>query len=192
MKNSNVIGLTDRKPQSRKHMLEQLLAEHGASLRAFLKVRMTRFREDREDIEHDVFARLAKMNELDRITKPGSAKARSFIIKVADNLILDHERRHKTRQKYLDEQTRHNRDEEPGTASLDEQLQARQDLERVKNVLMGMKEKWRDAFILHRFGNKSYREISAAMGVSSKQVEHYIKQAVMYLSEIDCESGRSE
>lgn len=185
MNKNNVVDLKRRRQETKKQLLERLLSEHGASLQAFLRVRMRQSGQDCEDLEHDVFVRLADMSEARLALLAESDRVRSYIIKVANNLVLDIERRRQTRQHYLD--THGEQIRETGKTAISPELaaQARQHMDQVEAVLMRMKSNWRDAFILHRFGNKSYREIAAALGVSTKQVEHFIKQAVIRLNAAD-------
>lgn len=48
-------------------------------------------------------------------------------------------------------------------------------------ALEQLPESFREAFILNRFHNKSYKEIAAEMGVSQKTVEYRISQAIKLL-----------
>lgn len=180
---TNVVSFTPRR-ESREQVLERLLRDHGSALRRFLCVRLGAVTTvDAEDIEHDVFVRLARIEDLaDRLPPDGSSN-RSFIIKVANNLILDLERQNKIRSDYLSTNTTQLQESEVNQVTPDATVQAERELEQARHVLMAMRPRWREAFILNRFGNKSYSEIAQLMGVSSKQIEKYIGQAVKRLRE---------
>ena len=181
MRKSNVVGFS-RSRETREQVLERLFREHQAALRAFLRVRLaTAASGEYEDIIQDVFIRLARMDGLVRRLPPEQKSNRSFVIKVANNLILDLERQRKVRSEYLKNHGEELKEEDVSTISPDIEVQSQRELEQAKSILMAMKPRWRDSFILHRFGNKSYAEIAADMGVSAKQIEKYIRQAVKRL-----------
>ena len=53
--------------------------------------------------------------------------------------------------------------------------------EKLEEALGALPESYREAFVKHRFENKSYKEIAAEMGVSQKTVEYRISQAIKQL-----------
>lgn len=53
--------------------------------------------------------------------------------------------------------------------------------DRLESALNALPETYREAFVLHRFHNKSYKEIATQMGVSEKTVEYRISQAIKIL-----------
>lgn len=184
MRKANVVDF-GRHKETKKQVLERLFREHGSALRAFLRVRMVLANNDSdyEDLEQDVFIRLARMDDLEqRLPVDGEAN-RSFIIKVANNLILDLERQRKVRSDYLECHGQELKDADVIEVTPEMEAQSECELEQAKGVLMAMRPRWRDAFILHRFGNKTYVEIAGSMGVSTKQIEKYISQAVKCLRE---------
>ncbi|MDM3871435.1 RNA polymerase sigma factor [Porticoccus sp. W117] len=181
MKKSNVVGF-NRSRETKEQALERLFQDHAPALRGFLRLRMAAANAtEHEDILQDVFMRLAKMDGLSSRLPAGRSDNQSFVIKVANNLILDIERRRKVRSNYLENQGEQLKEQIVSTISPDVEVQSRRELEQTKKVLMAMKPRWRDSFILHRFGNKSYLEIAQHMGVSSSQIEKYIRQAVKRL-----------
>lgn len=52
---------------------------------------------------------------------------------------------------------------------------------KLEEALDELPESYREAFVQHRFNNKSYKEIAAEMGVSQKTVEYRISQAIKLL-----------
>ena len=53
--------------------------------------------------------------------------------------------------------------------------------QKIKEALASLPDTYREAFILHRFGNKSYKEIAELLQVSPKTVDYRIQQALKQL-----------
>ena len=51
-------------------------------------------------------------------------------------------------------------------------------LEAMRAVILEMRPRWRQAFVLHRFRNMSYEDIALHMDLTVKQVENCIAQAM--------------
>lgn len=176
----NVVELSGLRRETRQQVLERLFQEHGAALRAFLRVRMGT-EEDREDIVQDVFIRLARMDGISRRLPAASESARSFIIKVANNLLRDLERHRQTQKRYLEAHRDEILEEDIVELTPEQSAQSKRELKQAKAVIMSLKPRCRQVFVLHRFGNKSHREIAAKMRISIKQVEKYMSQATVKL-----------
>lgn len=56
-------------------------------------------------------------------------------------------------------------------------------LNRIHQEINKLPESYKEAFMLHRFKNKSYKEIALMMNVSSKTVDYRIQQAIKLLRE---------
>ena len=52
---------------------------------------------------------------------------------------------------------------------------------RLEAALEALPESYKEAFVQHRFNNKSYKEIASELGVSPKTVEYRISQAIKLL-----------
>ncbi len=52
---------------------------------------------------------------------------------------------------------------------------------RLEKALNALPDTYRQAFAMHRFNNKSYKEIASEMGISQKTVEYRISQAIRQL-----------
>lgn len=52
---------------------------------------------------------------------------------------------------------------------------------RLEKALDSLPETYRQAFVMHRFNNKSYKDIASEMGISQKTVEYRISQAIRQL-----------
>jgi len=65
--------------------------------------------------------------------------------------------------------------------SADQRLIGRQDLAAAAAVIRALPPKTRDAFLLHRFEAKTYRQIAERLGVSVSMVEKHIAEALRQL-----------
>lgn len=187
-KKSNVVGLSRRR-ETREQVLERLFSEHGDALRAFLRVRMSSHADaDTEDIAQEVFIRLARMDELETRLSPSNDSNRSFMVAVANNLVLDFEKKKRVRYRYAQsEQAQAHEDDSIQLGTPESISESREQLERMRDVIMNLHPCSRKAFILNRFKFKSYREISVEMGVSVKQIEKYMKRALTQIREAAAE-----
>lgn len=175
---SNVVDLSGRRGEAKEQVLERLFREHGAALRAFLRMRRVG-NEELEDIVQDVFVRLARMNDLRERLPPGEQRNRAFLFTVANNLLVDQRRHQRLQRQYLQEQAAmsdetENTGESPELAAL-----AREQLDHLRGVIMNLHPKWRESFILTRFMHKSYRQAADEMGVSVRQIERYVTKALV-------------
>ncbi|WIO74201.1 sigma-70 family RNA polymerase sigma factor [Porticoccaceae bacterium LTM1] len=182
-KKSDVIDLVSHRAVSKQQLLEQLFREHGTSLRAFLTSVMGSSHE-LDDIIQEIFAKLAKEDDLIARLPTDRGKWCSYLFAMANNLVVDLARYKQVRQRFLKKE-QHQLTEESAIehASPERLALNREELERVKDVILGLRPRWRQAFIQNRFKHKSYRQIADDMGVSVKQVEKYMKQALIRIRE---------
>jgi len=66
----------------------------------------------------------------------------------------------------------------------DQHLIGRQDLAAAAAVIRALPPRTRDAFLLHRFGEMSYRQIADRLGVSVSMVEKHIAEALRQLKKL--------
>ncbi len=64
---------------------------------------------------------------------------------------------------------------------LPEDFQAEELLKRINEAIDRLPEKYREAFVLHRFKDCSYKEIARQLNVSAKTVDYRIQQALKLL-----------
>lgn len=94
---------------------------------------------------------------------------RSFLLKIALNLIRDEARR----------ASRHD-DFSQRVPALQHTAAEQADEVMLKQILVGMPELYRDVFLLHRFGGLSYAEIAETRGLKLKTVEWRMARALEY------------
>ena len=52
---------------------------------------------------------------------------------------------------------------------------------RIKEAVDALPPAYREAFVMHRFDNKSYKEIAERLDITPKTVERHINEALKYL-----------
>lgn len=176
---SNVTSLHGMRGESSKQALTRLYREHHVALRRFIKVRLGGG-EDREDIVQEVFVRLAKIDHLARLLPEDGEGNRSYLFRVANNLVINMARHRAVKEAFLDDEKHRVTDSTvPGAGvSTEKIVLAQEGLELVRQAIAGMKPAWRHAFLLSRYKQKSYAEIAKYMDVTVKQVEHYMHNAL--------------
>ncbi|PHZ84421.1 RNA polymerase sigma factor [Paremcibacter congregatus] len=153
--------------------VEVLYREYGPSVRRFL-YRKIQSREDAEDILHETFVRLQNIKEIEAIEYP-----RAFIFTIANNLATDNIRRKTIRgvknASYAEEQI-----EQKNSTGLnpEESYLRKQYLQMLSEVIIDLPPKCRQAFILRKFHNLSYKEIALEMSISVKTVEKHLAKAL--------------
>lgn len=167
----NVIELASRGRPGRRQLVEQLFDRHARGLRLFLRGRSVPH--DRiEDLVQELFTRLMGVERLEEKMSDSTGSSRSYLLTMANNMIVDRQRRSRVRRAYAAEQQEieHERVEERTPERI---VAAQLELEAIKAVIMDMRLNWRLAIVLQRFGNMSYEDIASHMGVTVKQVENY-------------------
>lgn len=131
---------------------------------------------DAEDMVQDVFTRLVRLDDYERIEYP-----QSFLFQIASNLLKDRRRRDHTRHSDQHEtfDDMHHAHE---VITPERVLMGKQELEKLKQAIMDLPPKPRSVFILHRFDELKYREISEALGMSISAVEKHMIYALSKLS----------
>lgn len=172
----NVIELASRERPGRRQLVEQLFDRHARGLRLFLRGRSVPL-DQVEDLVQELFTRLMGVERLEEKMSDSTGSSRSYLLTMANNMIVDRQRRSRVRHAYAAEQREieHERVEERTPERI---VAAQLELEAIKAVIMDMRLNWRLAIVLQRFGNMSYEDIASHMGVTVKQVENYIVRAM--------------
>lgn len=172
----NVIELAASERPERKQLVTQLFVQHGQALRLFLRGRSVPGNEI-EDFVQELFTRLMGAQRLEEKMSAATGSNRSYLLTVANGLIVDHRRKQQRRNAYTAVQW------EIESARIDELtperiVAAQLELEAFKAVILKMPLHWQVPFVLQRFRNMSYEDIALHMGVTVKQVEHYLRRAM--------------
>lgn len=123
------------------------------------------------DLAHDTYLRI-----LARGTTPEPEQARRFLTQIAKGLVIDHYRRRRIENAYLDALSLL---PEPMAPSPEEQALTIEALVEIDALLHGLPNKPRRAFLMCRLDGRSYQEIADALEVSVSSVEKYIAKALL-------------
>ncbi|MBK1674307.1 RNA polymerase subunit sigma [Ectothiorhodospira shaposhnikovii] len=125
------------------------------------------------DLAHDTFLRV-----LVRDRQAGSIKEpRSYLATIARGLSVDHLRRKKLEQAFMQAISELPESEVPNP---EVQCMVMETLIRVDRLLNGLKPRVRTAFLMSRVDGMSYPEIARALGVSLSSVEKYMACALLH------------
>lgn len=154
---------------------EQLASSFQAPLRRYF-LRQGIASGDVNDLVQEVFVRVLRRGEMDSLDNP-----QGYVFQAAANLLKDNARRNITRSAHLHDSY------EPGSVTSDlpsphRIVEARDDLERAKALILAMPEKPRTVFILSRFENLKYREIAQLLRISVSSVEKHMMFALKQIS----------
>ncbi len=181
-KSSKVVKFTGSAHASREPVLEKLYRDHGRELINFIRQRTRKVDEEPEDIAQEVFLRLARRGELLDNIEQGTVNKRPYLFSMANNLVVDLERRKTRLRKYKEAEQDHFDPDESLVIETPESLMVLHgEVAIFKQVIAELKPAWRKAFLLNRFKYMSYQQISTQMGATVKQVENYIAQALVRL-----------
>ncbi|MDX2224394.1 MAG: sigma-70 family RNA polymerase sigma factor [Rhodospirillaceae bacterium] len=125
---------------------------------------------DAEDIAQDVFVRIsAAATDAEPIDNP-----KAFLFRTADNLLTDFHRRRTVRRNYQDLPP----DELASPPTPERALLDKRELEAVRQAILNLPTRSKQAFILHRFHHWSHRAIAAHLNISVNAVEKNIIRAL--------------
>ena len=122
------------------------------------------------DLVQDIFLRLWEK----AIEWKGDSAA--YLSRCARNAAIDHLRAEKIREAYLQGEQPELFYEPP--LSPQEILSAEQNIRHIEEVLAFLPEKTRHIFLLNRVHGRSFSEIAAVMGISSRAVAKHMARAV--------------
>lgn len=138
--------------------------------------RMLNDRDDATDVVQDVFVVLWERRE--ELDAGGSLK--TYLYTVAKNRVLLFIRRSKMAAQYLTHQQQVVHDDTPAA---DVQLFERELAARIEAELDALPPKAREAFLLSRMEDRSYREIAEQMQITDSTVKQHISKALRILRE---------
>lgn len=125
------------------------------------------------DLLHEVFLRAAASPQVCNLANP-----LGFLYRIAHNLLIDHARRSRCQIEMLPIFEAH---DAPTHAEQEHRIEA-DDLQcLIDRTLANLPGKTRRVFEMHRFGEMSYREIQAALGISLATVEYHMMRALTHL-----------
>ena len=178
-RNDNIIELDSRERPGRERLVEQLFEQHAPVLRRFLRGHSVP-PEETEDLVQELFTRLLSVDRLEERMTDAAGSVRSYLLTMANNLIVDRQRKRQVRYAYADTQ-REIEGERMEERTPERIVAAQLELEAIRAVILNMPLNWQVALVLQRYRNMSYEEIALHMGVQVKQVDNYLVRALRRL-----------
>ncbi|HEY2660396.1 MAG TPA: RNA polymerase sigma factor [Caulobacteraceae bacterium] len=158
--------------------LDQLFRSQGPRLLRFL-ARRAIGRTDADDMVQECFLRLARRTSGD--TFPHNPEA--YLHAIAVNLLRDRARTKASRGDHLHEPL----DEEAiadTSPDQEQRLELREKLDQYDAVLVRLRPKTREIFLLHRIEGLTYGQIAAKTGLSQSGVEKHMMKAIAHLDRL--------
>jgi len=146
---------------------ESLFYDHYEKLRNYLFYKYGDLARA-EDVVQESYAKLWQNCE-----KIIFDSAKSFLYKIANNTSLNAIRDKKTRLKYVEKLKNNDTAESP-----EFQLEEKEFGIKLQKAIANLRDKHREAFLLHRIEKKTYLQIAELLGISIKAVEKRIHLAL--------------
>lgn len=151
--------------------LNALYLAHRDELQAYLQ-RQVRCRETAADLTQDAFIRLSEQVGRSRI-----ANFRAYLFSSVRNLLVDHLRREKHRKgEDVDSEQLETLGE--ASPSLEREVIAQQELERMQQVVQTLPQRCREVFLLSRLEGLTYEQIGERLGISPKTAFSHMVRAL--------------
>ncbi len=156
---------------SSQESVHSLYSLHHSWLNSWLRSKLGNAA-DAADLAQDTFVRLLQRSEQFELTAP-----RAFLRTIARGLVIDHWRREELQRAYLEALAHLPEAEVPSVETRELLLEL---LERIAQMLDGLKPKVRRAFLLAQCEGLTHKEIAEQMGVSLRSVERYVADALYH------------
>jgi RNA polymerase sigma factor (sigma-70 family) len=154
----------------------RLFREHSV-LRRYI-ARRIRNPQDADDYVQEVYLRVLSARPANKIEN-----LRGFLLRIASNLIVDRLRRDATRQRDLHVSLEDaNHPDDGGAASPERILLAREQLERLGDVLQGLDPTAAAVFRLVRLEGRPHREVARKLGIEVKSVSRHMERVLVKLA----------
>ncbi len=153
--------------------IEAIYAAHHPRLTRFFRGRANG--QDVGDLVQEVFSRFAATGTFaaSLVERPGA-----YLFKAARSLLAEHAR---ADERHLRSQHDSLDDEQQDATDPHAALEARDELRRAEETILGLSPLTREIFLLHRLDHMSYPEIARIRGLSVKTVESHMTKALAAL-----------
>jgi len=151
--------------------LEVLYGTHQGWLHGWLR-RSVGCSQQAADLVQDTFLRL-----LVRDQPVDNRAPRALLARIARGLLIDHWRRDALERAYLEALALLPEASHP---SPEVRYEALQSLERIAQLLEGLKPAVREAFLLYQLGGLNHAQVARQLGVSSRTVERRVAHALLH------------
>lgn len=170
-KDLKIVALDDADYQARQAQVARLVKEHDGALRRYIRAQLA-VEADRDDLIQEIYFRVVRHTDLDKFED----NTRAYLFKTATNLLRDRARRRAVRRSDSEREVEDLDLVNPVTP--EQEAEGRQSLSKVEEILNSLAPACRQAFLLSRFSNKSYKEIGLELGVSASMVEKHVAKAM--------------
>jgi RNA polymerase sigma factor (sigma-70 family) len=167
---------------TKKHLV-QLYETHHKELFYYLS-RLVSNHSAAEDLLHDTFERFIRYAAKNSIE---STTVRAFLFKTAHNLAVNFLRSKARQSTGLDDTV--NAQTSSLSPELSEKISYTELSKRIEQFINTLDPEGRSIFILHKEQNKTYDEISAEIGISSRTIRRRMKTIIETLEEILVSEG---
>lgn len=151
--------------------LEVLYGTHHGWLQGWLR-RSVGCSQQAADLAQDTFVRLLVRGQ------PISDRApRALLARIARGLVIDHWRRDALERAYLEALAHVPELSHPSPEVRHEALQC---LERIAQLLDGLKPAVREAFLLYQLGGLTHAQVALELNISSRSVERHVASALLH------------
>lgn len=151
--------------------LDVLYGTHHGWLHGWLR-RSVGCSQQAADLAQDTFLRLLVRGQ------PISDRApRALLARIARGLVIDHWRRDALERAYHEALAQL---PEPSHPSPDVRHEALQCLERIAQILDGLKPAVREAFLLYQLGGLTHAQVAVELNISSRSVERHVASALLH------------
>lgn len=173
---SSQISLGDDALLGRNLVVRRIFTLHYESLFRFLWGRLGS-RDEASDVAQEAYLRLCRQQDLDKL----QGKERSYLFKVATNLLKDRHRRRVIRKDSRDRIIEDTVERSTALETPQHRLEYKQTMASIRKALLAMDPKLRQVFLMRRFHQTPYCEIADTLGVSERTVERRMSQALCLL-----------
>ena len=149
--------------------VQALYSDHHGWLSRWLR-RQLGCSHNAADLAQDTYVRVMGSGRI-----PNESQARPFLVQVAKGLVVDRYRRQQIERAYLDALA-----QQPPEVALspEDQSLTLEALVRIDAMLLGLRPKVRETFLLSRFDGLTYSQIAERLQVSVASVRKYMLEAM--------------
>ena len=165
-------------PENRSEYVRTLYNKYHRNLLQYLR-RILPDGQEADEILHETYIRLLQQESLDKL----EANARAYLFTVATNLVRDSLRK-RSRQHQQNHISFNESQAEDNSPSVDEIASWEETITALKRVLLSLPPLTRDIFILHRFEQMTYPEISKALQIHTRTVERHMHNAIKRMQHV--------
>jgi len=151
---------------------QQVYSAHQQALLGFILKRV-QDAQVAEDLLHDLYLKLQSITPNTSVTYP-----KAYIYRMANNLVIDHQRRTSKSPVVLDDCV-----EETDSRSPEQILIYQEQLKIVATALKELPAKTQDVFKMQRIQEIEKKDVAKKMGISINMVEKHLRRAVEYCRE---------